>query len=274
MLRSIQSLKHSVVLATDGEIGKIESFLFDDEKWSIRYLVVKTAWLVGRKVLISPLAIKEMNGELHFIRLSLTRKQVELSPDIDTDKPVSRQMETQFHDYYRWPYYWEGSGVWGIAAFPAGMLGRPYSLPNQPRPPGDYLDGVIEEGDPHLRAVHVVEGYEIVAKDDEFGHVADFIFDDESWAIRYLVIDTLRIWHGKKVLISPEWVTGISWSDRTITIALTKEKIRNSPEYRSTAPVNREYEEKLYDYYGRPAYWSEKLSNFGERKKLQRRSNN
>jgi stress response protein YsnF len=191
-----------------------------------------------------------MNGELHFIRLSLTKKQVELSPDIDTDKPVSRQMETKFHDYYRWPYYWEGSGIWGTSVFPAGMLGRPYALPNPPQ--------VTEEGDAHLRAVHVVEGYQIVSKDDEFGHVDDFIFDDKSWTIRYLVVDMLRIWHGKKVVISPEWVDGISWSDRTITIGLTKEQIRNSPEYHSTDPVNREYEEKLYDYYGRQAYWAER----------------
>jgi stress response protein YsnF len=256
MLRSIQSLRHSVVLATDGEIGKVEQFLFDDEKWSIRYLVVKTSWLLGRKVLVSPLAIQEMNGELHFIRLTLTKKQVEQSPDIDTDKPVSRQMETEFNDYYRWPYYWEGSGIWGVATLPAGMLGRPYVLPSQSRSEADYLDAATREGDQHLRAVHVVEGYQIVSKDDEFGHVDDFIFDDQNWAIRYLVVAARRIWNGKKVVLSPEWVKAISWSDRTITLGLTKEEILNSPEYHATDPVNREYEEKLYDYYGRPSYWS------------------
>jgi hypothetical protein len=272
MLRSLQSLSNSVILAADGEIGKIEQFLFDDEKWSVRYLVVKTAWLMGRKVLISPLAIQETNAELYYVRLSLTKKQIERSPNIDTDKPVSLQMETEYHDYYRWPYYWAGSDVWGGAVFPAEML--PPSPSPQPSPSPHYLKEVQKKkGNPHLRSAHVVEGYKIVAKNDQFGHVADFIFDDASWAIRYLVIDTRRVLPGKKVLISPQWVNKISWSDCTISIDLTKEKIKNSPEYYPYAPVNREYEEELYDYYGRPAYWSLYDSHdLHETKRLQKRS--
>jgi hypothetical protein len=259
MLRSLRSLKNSVVLATDGEIGNVHEFLFDDEKWTVRYCVVKTAWLAGRKVLVSPLAIAKMEADLHFIRVSLTRQQVEQSPDIDTDKPISRQMETRFHDYHRWPYYWEGSAIWGSAPYPSGILSRPYPLPS--RPPDEFRDFSEPVGDVHLRSVHVVEGYEILAKDDIFGHVADVIIDDESWTIRYLVIDMRRIVPGKAVIISPQWVTSMSWSDRTVSINLTKEQIEKSPEYRPDAPINREYEERLYDYYGRPAYWPKDSSS-------------
>jgi hypothetical protein len=261
MLRPLNDFKMSVIMAKDGEIGHVDQFLFDDEKWSIRYLVVKTKWLMGKKVLISPLAIKGTDVDLKFIRLSLTKDQIEHSPDIDTDKPVSRQMEAQYHDYYRWPYYWMGTEAWGTASYPSTMLGRPFPLPSQPG--GGYSENL---GDSHLRSVRVVEGYEIAAKDDIFGHVEDFIVDDESWTIRYLVVNTHRIWPGKSVIISPDWVRSMSWSDRTISIDLTKEKIQNSPEYADDFTIDRDYEERLYEYYGRPNYWAQVSSpQFSER---------
>jgi hypothetical protein len=252
MLRPLKDFKTAVIMAKDGEIGHVDQFLFDDDKWSIRYLVVKTKWLMGRKVLLSPLAIVGTDVDLKFIRLSLTKKQIEDSPDIDTDKPVSRQMEALYQDYYRWPYYWMGTAAWGTTSYPSEMLGRPYPLP--PQPGGGYSES---DGDSHLRSVDVVEGYEIAAKDDIFGHVEDFIVDDESWIIRYLVVNTHRIWPGKSVIISPDWVSSISWSDRTMRINLTKEKIKNSPEYTNDFSIDRDYEDRLYDYYGRPNYWAQ-----------------
>jgi hypothetical protein len=264
MLRPLKDFKMAVIMANDGEIGHVDQFLFDDEKWSIRYLIVKTKWLMGRKVLISPIAIADTDVDLKFVRLSLTRKKIEQSPDIDTDKPVSRQMETQYHDYYQWPYYWMGTAGWGAGS--SQMLGRPFPLPYHPTDhPGDISES---SGDSHLRSVHVVEGYEIAAKDGVFGHIEDFIVDDKSWVIRYLVVNTHRIWPGKSVILSPDWVNSISWSDRTINMNLTQEKIKNCPEYTDDVSINREYEDRLYDYYGRPNYWAQVSSpRFAERGK-------
>lgn len=260
MLRSLQNLTDAVILATDGEIGSVDQFYFDDEKWTVRYLVVKTgSWIARKKVLISPIAVQGFDRSLNVIRVSLTRKQVEESPDLDTDKPVSRQMEAQFHDYYRWPYYWTGAGVWGIAPYPGGMIGRPYPIPSTRTDPSSG-EQPEEKGDPHLRSSHTVRGYGIEATDRRFGHVEDFIFDDESWTIRYLVIDTVNFWPSKSVLVSPEWVGSISWADRKFRVNLTEEQIKNSPEFRPDEPINREYEERLYDYYGRPRYWSQDSS--------------
>jgi hypothetical protein len=165
MLLSLKNLKKSTILATDGEIGHVEEFLFDDEKWTVRYLVVNTgSWLTGRKVLVSPISVQEIDESARTIRVSLTRQQVEAAPDIGTDKPVSRQNEAQIYDYYRWPYYWEGGGIWGPTAYPA-MLGGEYRF--QTSPPKVPAD----KADPHLRSTHIIQGYEIKATDHAFSSV-------------------------------------------------------------------------------------------------------
>jgi len=107
-----------------------------------------------------------------------------------------------------------------------------------------------------LRSVNVVEGYVIGTKDGIFGHIEDFLVDDKSWSIRYLIINTHRVWPGKSVVLSPEWVSSISWSDRKIRVNITQEKIKNSNEYTNDVLIDREYEKRLHDYYGRPNYWT------------------
>jgi hypothetical protein len=250
MLLSLRGLKDSHVRATDGIIGKVEQFLFDDEKWTVRYLLVNTGgWLNGRKVLISPISVVGRESLKDTIEVSLSRHEVEQSPDIDTDKPVSRQMEAHYHDYYGYPYYWGSAGVWGFAGYPSQMIGRLAAVPSA------YSVPESDKGDPHLRSTEAVHGYRIDATDHHFGQLEDFVIDNESWEIRYLVIDTVKFWPSKSVLIAPHWVDSISWTDRNFKIGLTEEQIKKSPEYNSEEPVNRQYEKRLYDYYGRPSYW-------------------
>ena len=119
MLRSIKQLYGDELRATDGEIGHIKDFYFDDQNWAVRYVVVDTGtWLSGRLVLISPHVFT--NFDLDGVRrgVNLTRKQIENSPDFDSEKPVSRQYEDEYYRYYGWPTYWQGGGLWGIGAFP------------------------------------------------------------------------------------------------------------------------------------------------------------
>src|SRR5215470_11511365 len=107
MLHNIGDLKGYSISATDGEIGQVEDFYFDDEKWVIRYLVVDTGkWLPGRKVLISLIALGSADRDGQKITVTLNKRQIENSPSIDVDKPVSRQYETSYYDYYGYPYYW------------------------------------------------------------------------------------------------------------------------------------------------------------------------
>jgi hypothetical protein len=247
MLRSLKDIQTYKIHAADGNIGSVHSFLFDEMNWIIRYLVVDIGgWLPGRKVLISPLEIKKADGEEKSLYIALTKKQIQESPDIDKDKPVSREKRLEIRKH-NWPVYWE----------PTGMPS--YIFTNLPPPEMQEEEksrSNEEKGVSHIRSTKEVMGYHIGAKDGEIGHVDDFIVESEtSWNVRYLVVDTKNWLPGKKVLISPQWVENISWTLRKVFVDLLRENIKNSPEFDPSEPVNREYENMLYDYYGRPKYW-------------------
>jgi len=105
----------------------------------------------------------------------------------------------------------------------------------------------------------LLSGYDIQASDGEIGHVEDFIIDDETWAIRYLVIDTQNWLPGKKVLISPQWIERVSWDLSTVFVNLSRDAIKQSPEYSEKALVNREYETEMYKHYHRQGYWGDEI---------------
>jgi hypothetical protein len=224
--------------------------------WAIRYLTVETGnWLNGRKVLISPPSILQVDWTAKRIDVSLTRRQVENAPDVDTHKPVSRQHEAEYYNYYGYPYYWEGPYAWGPSSYPVGVL----STSGSHRTLAERIRK--ESVDSHLRSTQAVSGYHIDAKDGDIGHVERFIVDDETWAIRYLEVATKNFWPGKKVLLSPAWVERVSWEESKVFVAVTREAIETCPEYADTTPITRAYENKLYFHYGRPPYWIEEEKN-------------
>ena len=250
MLNKAQTLKGYKLHSLDGEIGKIKEFYFDDHYWTIRYLVADTGnWLTGTQVLISPYALSAVNKEEHYIAIDLTKKQIEDSPSLNTDKPVSRQFEEGYYEYYGWPMYWGGPFMWGsYPSYPYIVRDREkWREPNQ----GE------KAWDPHLRSTQDVSGYHIQAADGDIGHVEDFIIDDETWAIRYLIVATQNWWPGKKVLVSPQWIERVSWSESTVFVNLTREAIRQSPEYTEESLLTRDYETGLHRHYERQGYWIE-----------------
>jgi len=236
MLRSIKELRGYTIRATDGDVGKVRTFYFDDRFWTVRYLVADTGnWLVDRLVLLSPLALGEPDWDGKVFPVTLTTEQVENSPHISMDEPVSRQMEEELHNYYGWAPYWN----------PAAYASAPPMREEERR-----------KGDPHLRSTREITGYHIQATDGQIGHVEDFVVEDGVWIIRYIVADTKNWLPGRKALVSPLWTREIDWAGRQVHVDLTQEEIRQSPEFDPSTPVNREYEVRLYDYYGRPRYWS------------------
>ncbi|WP_145455523.1 PRC-barrel domain-containing protein [Gimesia panareensis] len=237
MFRSTNELSGYHILATDGECGSIKDFLFDDESSIVRYLIVNTGgWLTGRKVLISPVAIDQPNLDTRELPTVLSRENIETSPAIEEDLPVSRQIETELSTHYNWPVYWGASGT---------SLDRQTSATQ-----------VAElEGNPHLRSINEVIGYQIQCMEGTLGHIDDLIVDTESWSMRYVVIDTRNWFPGKKVIIAFDWITHFTWGDRRAHVDLTREQIKNAPVYDPHLPVNRAYELQLYDFYGRPTYW-------------------
>ncbi len=252
MLRSAKEMKGFKIAAKDGEIGKVNGFLFDDRDWIIRYMVADTGtWLIDRLVLISPVSLSKPDWAKKIFPVSLTKKQVEKSPGIDTDKPVSRQHENELVNYYQWPAYWYANAGYTMAPIEAYVGAIPPSV-------NDMADQehTKKEGDPHLRSADEVIGYTIQAKDERIGHIEDFIIDDEKWIIRYAVIDTSNWMPGsKKVLIAPHWIEKISWASSEVRINLTAEKIKKSPDFEFMEKINRQYEEELYNYYEYPKYW-------------------
>jgi hypothetical protein len=251
MLRSVNELQGCTIHASDGDIGHVDQFYFDDEKWTIRYLVVETGgWLSGRSVLISPIALGEADWHARRLSVNLSREQVKNSPDISADKPVSRQQEFGYYQYYSWPYYWGGAGLWGGGMYPGLLLPSTGEAAREER----YREE-REQDDPHLRSTKAVVGYRIRATDAEIGHVADFLVDEETWALRYMAVDTGGWWPGKKVLIAPEWVAQVSWAESTVDVDLKRDTIKNGPEWDPDEPISREFEERLYGYYHRTPYW-------------------
>lgn len=249
MLRSLKDLEGYALHASDGDIGKVMDFLLDDERWTIRYLVADTGgFLSGRRVLISPISFRQADWQSGRFHVALTKGKVESSPGIDTDKPVSRRREEEYSRYYGYPVYWGSPGLWGMSTYPIALATQAQSEA-PPEAPSESEDEV------HLRSAKEVRGYHIQGSDAEIGHVEDFVVDDETWTIRYLVIDTRNWWFGKKVLVSPEWAQRISWDQRKVHVDLSRSAIEKSPEWDPAAAVDREYEARLYDYYRRPAYW-------------------
>ncbi len=247
MLRSLNEILNYVLSAEDGEIGRCKDFLFDDEFWTVRYMVADTGkWLPGRKVLISPISLGEPDWLERRFPVNLTKEQIESSPPIDEHAPVSRLYERRYFRHFYWPYYWTGGDLWGAAPYPPSVpVEHPEEMEDQEKEPEKS----------HLRSVKEVTGYYIQATDDKIGHLEDFIVDDETWTLRYMVVDTRKWLPGRKVLVAPEWIETVDYMEKRVTVNLTTQEVKQSPEYDPAQPVNREYEVRLYDFYGRPTYW-------------------
>ena len=253
MLTNANNVKGLVIRAKDGEIGTVDQLYFDDETWAIRYLTAETgSWLDDRKVLISPFSVLNVDWQAKRLDVALTRKQVEHSPDIDTHRPVSRQYETEYLGYYGYPNYWGGPFLWGPVSYPMGLAIPPITSTSK-----EALADKIRRAstDSHLRSNQAVTGYHIEAEDGEIGHVAGFVVDDEAWAVRYLEVTTQNWWPGKKVLVSPAWIQRVSWIDSKVYVGLYRDAIKTAPIFTESAPLTREYEDRLYVHYGRPPYW-------------------
>jgi hypothetical protein len=258
MLRSLKDMEGYSIGATDGPIGEVRDFYFDDESWVIRYLVVATGgWHSDKRVLISPLCLGVPDWSQRLMPASLTQSQVAHSPDIDTDKPVSRQHEMGYSGYYGYGNYWGGSGLWGGALYPdmlqAGLAPEPAA--------GRRSIGTSRYSErrrhqtAHLRSGNGIMRYYVQAGDGDIGHVEGILVDERSWAIHYFVVNTSNWWLGQRVLIAPEWIDDIDWPESKLVVALTREQVKNAPPYDPKVPMTRERETLLHAYYGHAGYW-------------------
>ena len=255
MLIVAAALKGFDIEATDGLIGTVSDFLFDDQSWALRWLVVDTGtWLVERKVLIHPSAIKPPTYEgRRSLAVSLTRAQIEGSPDVRSDEPVSSEIELNLYDYYGWNPLWSGGGYFGSNSI-ASPLSAPPLFGHTPAgaTEADTLEPVAR--DSHLRSITVATGYHVHATDGMIGHVENFLIDDATWDIRYLIVDTRNLWPGRHVLISPIAVLETSWARAEFRLNIARETIKASPPWEPADLINAEFAGKLHNHYNWPSY--------------------
>ncbi len=261
MLRSMNDLEDYAIHASDGNIGHLKDFTFDDNAWVIRYLVVDAgAWLSSRMVLISPIGLGAPNWGEKTIPVSITKEQVRNSPAYDVQKPVTKRNEVEYLGYYNYPYYWGGPSLWGNDIYPGrfttgsgGFNAPPFVLRPPPPQPEDT------EADPHtvhaLRSGKGLIGTRVVGSDGDIGLIKDLLIDEQSWAIRYLVVKTSGWSQFHQVLIAPKWIKTISWTDTVISIDMSRHDVKGAPHFDSSVTIDRQFEAGLHEHYGQPGYW-------------------
>ncbi len=253
MFISIKSIGAYSVHCTDGELGVLEAFHFDDRTWSIRYLVININSLLNpKRVLLLPTAAYELSWSDHSIKVNLNKKQVMNATPYSADLPVSVQHELldrkNFHTLYL-SDPWSGSVL-------------PMWFPNTDKA-GELVEVI---GDEDLRCTSMTIGYKVMASDKQAGKVVDMILDDHEWKIKYLVVDTNGFLPLGDVLLSVKHVDGFVTDDEIISIDISSDELKHCPKYDSNAPVNRDYVMKYYDYEGRLVGTAEK--NVDEYSKL------
>jgi len=252
MLHSLAGLRGVRIHAADGDIGEVSDAYFDDERWVVRYLTVNTgSWLSGRTVLVSPYSVSRIDATRAIVT-TLTRKQVEDSPSIDTAKPISRREEQRYLGYYGYPIYWPYTTLWAWGAMPVVVPPDPRLLQEPAMPEPEEEDSSSES---HLRSCREVTGYHIQGSDDAVGHAEDFLFEEGTWALRYVAVDTRNWLPGKHVLVSTQWIREVSWPERLVVVSLSRSAIEGSPQYDPGNPPTRTYESDLHRHYQRTGYW-------------------
>jgi hypothetical protein len=227
------------VVGSDDRIGTVKDFLFVDDRWKVRWLVVDTGtWLPGRKVLLHPSAIADVDYDRQEVRTLLTKRQVEGSPDIREDQKLSKDLESRLLAHYGW------DPDWGASLFSATSEAPP-ALPG----------AVVEPVDnPHLRSFQAIKNYRMRATDGEIGSVEDFLVDRAGWNVRYLIVATGKWLIGKEVLLAPYAVVAIDRLNGEIVLNVTRDQVKNSPEWDPVQLIDQPYERRLHDHYGWPIY--------------------
>ena len=217
MLRKMSSLFECTIQTKDGEnLGKVDDLYFDSTDWTIPYVVVNLdAWLFGRRVLISTLALDKSRWDYTVLTVALTKAEVKDSPHIDLTRPVTRMQASELYRYYDWP---SDSNPRLTTAVGLSVAGVGSSLPELSSAdiPRVVIDAPEKTEASHVHSAHKVLNDTIEASDRTSGRVADLILDDEAWVIRYLLVNTGNWRSGKKVLLSPRWVKQIDWSKSQI----------------------------------------------------------
>ncbi len=244
MKRSLKNIIGYTVETTDGEKGKIKDFLFDEEKWIIRYIDVDFGNFFKDKRILLPInvLIDLLWDSKHFL-LNITKEDIEKSPTPEDKLTISREYEKELMKHYGFSAYWSSGDMAQGLYYPI----RPINIPSKVVKDENLSE---EKMDSKLRSFNEVKEYHILATDGNLGHVEDMIADDDDWQMIYLVVDTSnwRPW-SKKLILLINWLEKISYETREVSINLHSDIIKNAPEYDTHKSIEQAFEEELLEYY-------------------------
>lgn len=290
MITHADDLLNQSIRGTDGNVGSLYDLYVADDSWQVRYLVVDTGpWLFGQRVLLSPQALRTAvedaaNACDVHLSVDLSKEQIESSPNVSLEQPISRQQEAELFNHYGWVNYWDAAPFTlptvPIPYTPSGPLevetdetqadlsasADDTTADNAPRAGAaiqrESLTIVENEGSESsnkeqsdLRSMRELIGYRIHTSDDEIGHIEDLLLDVESWHLRYLLVDTRNWLPGRKVLIAVDAIESVNWLESTVNVYLNRAQVEQSPEYEGRSSFSRELEIQLYRIYDIPGYW-------------------
>lgn len=273
MLHKAHTLIGTKIHATDGEMGHIEDFYFDDAKWMVRYMIVRTgSWFSGKRVMLAPSTIRDVIWEKHSIFVNLSQEQITKSPDLNMEMPVTREQEIELVQQLNYPDFWSGTpgpiddaistmgfAATGVAVMGTGPAGSPPEVPDEIASDiystdisnssmlgpdsSNTAEGEVEASvtraaqagamGVQLHEVKRLTGFHVVGNDEPVGKVSDFMIDDESWQIPSLLVDTTAWWPGGEVLVATDLITGITPSHSQVHINATRDQVKGSPEYKA-----------------------------------------
>ncbi|GAB4272111.1 MAG: PRC-barrel domain-containing protein [Deferrisomatales bacterium] len=243
MLRAVGDLIGYRLQATDGEIGRCADFLCGGADWVVRYLVADTSrWLPGRKVLVSPVFLDAPRWAERRFPVRLTREEIRRSPPLREREPVTRRHERAYFDYYQFPFYWEGSDLWG--SYPT-----PQAFGSAHERPAARDAGRSEAGAGELYSLADLVGFAVLTRDAAVGRVAGFLMDERSWAVPWVAVETRAGTARRPVLAETRRVAGVDPGAEEIRLDLGAEALRGCPVWDPARPPTEEEEARLRRHY-------------------------
>jgi len=262
MLYKLNELNGFSIHAADGNIGSVKDFYIDEKQWVVRYFIVETgSWLESQKVLLSPISIKHLDLEERIVTVSIDREQVKHSPPIDTHKPISQHYEVDYLSHFGYALYWGNTGLWGAYETPGmiatGSANPSHTRSDDPKDTDTCAAARCTQSDCHLHSCNDIIDYHIQALDGEIGHLQGMLVDEETWAVRYFIVNTSNWWLGHQVLVAPAWIKSVDWAESKILVDMTQQQIKDAPTFDPNVPFSRQKELGIHIHYGRTGYWED-----------------
>ncbi len=232
MLRNIKSLLGYKLQGTDGCIGQVDEFYFEEDTWVIHYLIVKTGdWFLNRNLFISPKLLVISEKEPRVFLLNRNREQIKSSPNFDRHHSVMQNTGEARIGHF-------SSQMHVTTAFCTSVsdVSKDHHLCNTNRIKlisGNELF-IRSFSDFHLRFTKRLSGYNVYTHREDFGQISDFILDVRQWQIISMVIDAHNWFGGKRFITSVGAIKEIQWDNSVIILSIPRNRIKNCPEYDET----------------------------------------